>query len=37
MLRVGFDVGFNSKNAFIRAFKDLTNLTPSEFRKKYKP
>lgn len=37
ILRVGFDVGFNSKNAFIRAFKDLTNLTPSEFRKKYKP
>ncbi|EKJ87699.1 AraC-like DNA-binding protein [Leptospira meyeri] len=37
ILRVGFDVGFNSKNAFIRAFKDLTKLTPSEFRKKHKP
>lgn len=35
VLRIGFDVGFNSKNAFIRAFKDLTNLTPSDYRKKF--
>ncbi|WP_246838339.1 helix-turn-helix domain-containing protein [Leptospira meyeri] len=34
ILRVGFDVGFNSKNAFIRAFKDLTKLTPSLVSKK---
>ncbi|PJZ84271.1 helix-turn-helix domain-containing protein [Leptospira harrisiae] len=37
VLRVGFDVGFNSKNAFIRAFKEITKVTPSEYRKKYKP
>ncbi|WP_244247396.1 helix-turn-helix domain-containing protein [Leptospira montravelensis] len=37
MLRVGFNVGFNSKNSFIRAFKELTKLTPTEYRKKYKP
>lgn len=35
ILRIGFDVGFNSKNAFIRAFKELTNLTPSNYRKKF--
>ncbi|WP_408611565.1 helix-turn-helix domain-containing protein [Leptospira abararensis] len=32
---MGFDVGFNSKNTFIRAFKELTNLTPSDYRKKF--
>lgn len=36
ILRIGFDVGFNSKNSFIRVFKELTQLTPSEFRKKNK-
>ncbi|MBL0956361.1 MAG: helix-turn-helix transcriptional regulator [Leptospira sp.] len=36
ILRIGFDVGFNSKNSFIRVFKELTHLTPSEFRKKHK-
>ncbi|MCW7463695.1 helix-turn-helix domain-containing protein [Leptospira limi] len=37
ILRIGFAVGFNSKNSFIRVFKELTQLTPSEYRKKYKP
>lgn len=32
LLRIGFDVGFNSKNSFIRAFKEETGLTPSDFR-----
>ncbi|MCG6153399.1 helix-turn-helix transcriptional regulator [Leptospira bandrabouensis] len=36
VLRIGFDIGFNSKNAFNRAFKELTQLTPSEYRRKYK-
>lgn len=36
ILRIGFDVGFNSKNSFIRVFKELTQLTPSEYRKKHR-
>ncbi len=30
-----YDVGFNSRTAFNHAFKKHTNLTPSEFRKKF--
>ncbi|MGG8495972.1 helix-turn-helix domain-containing protein [Tenacibaculum sp. TC6] len=31
---IAIDVGFNSKAAFYYAFKKLTNMTPTEFRKK---
>ena len=37
ILRVGFDVGFNSKNSFLRAFKEIEDLTPSEYRKLFEP
>jgi AraC-like DNA-binding protein len=32
---VAFEVGFNSKSAFNRAFKKATHLTPSEFKKNH--
>ncbi|MGV3664722.1 MAG: helix-turn-helix domain-containing protein [Leptospira bouyouniensis] len=35
-MRIGFDIGFNSKNSFIRAFKESTKLTPSEYRNQNK-
>ena len=31
LLSVAFEVGFNSKTAFNRSFKKLTNMTPSEY------
>jgi AraC-like DNA-binding protein len=31
LLSIAFEVGFNSKTAFNRAFKKLTNYTPSEY------
>ncbi len=31
LLSVAFEVGFNSKTAFNRSFKKLTNITPSEY------
>ncbi|MGE5342250.1 MAG: two-component regulator propeller domain-containing protein [Candidatus Omnitrophota bacterium] len=33
MLDIGFDVGFNSKTAFNRAFKHFVNESPSQFKK----
>ncbi len=34
ILEVAYEVGYNSKSAFNRAFKNFTGMTPSEFRKK---
>ena len=34
ILDIAYDVGYNSKSAFNRAFKHFTGMTPSEFRKK---
>ncbi|MDQ1352180.1 MAG: Helix-turn-helix protein [Acidobacteriota bacterium] len=33
VLDIAYDVGYNSKSAFNRAFKNITGVTPSEFRK----
>ncbi len=33
---IAFDVGFNSKTSMFRNFKKFTNMTPSEFKKKFK-
>jgi ligand-binding sensor domain-containing protein/AraC-like DNA-binding protein len=33
VLDIAYDVGYNSKSAFNRAFKNITGLTPSQFRK----
>jgi AraC-like DNA-binding protein len=35
ILGIAFDVGFNSKAAFNRAFKKHTGMTPSEYKKKH--
>ncbi len=32
VLAVAYDVGFNSKSVFNKAFRDVTGLTPSQFR-----
>lgn len=34
---VCFDVGFNSLGTFSRTFKDITRLTPTQFRSRYQP
>jgi ligand-binding sensor domain-containing protein/AraC-like DNA-binding protein len=34
ILEIAHEVGYNSKSAFNRAFKEITQMTPSEFRKK---
>ncbi|MEM8889341.1 MAG: helix-turn-helix domain-containing protein [Bacteroidota bacterium] len=33
ILSLAYDAGFNSKNAFYKAFKEATGMSPSEFRK----
>jgi ligand-binding sensor domain-containing protein/AraC-like DNA-binding protein len=36
VLDIAHDVGYNSKSAFNRAFKNVTQMTPSQYRKKYR-
>jgi AraC-like DNA-binding protein len=35
ILEIAFEVGFNSKATFNRVFKNVTDLTPSEFKTKF--
>lgn len=37
ILKIAHDVGFNSKSSFNLVFKNLTGLSPSEYRKKHQP
>jgi ligand-binding sensor domain-containing protein/AraC-like DNA-binding protein len=34
ILNIAYEIGYNSKSAFNRAFKNTTGMTPSEFKKK---
>lgn len=36
IIDIAYEVGYNSKSAFNRAFKTMTGMTPSEFRKTHK-
>lgn len=36
ILEIAHEVGYNSKSAFNRVFKNYTHMTPSEFKKKHK-
>lgn len=35
ILQIALDSGFNNKSSFNAVFRDLTNMTPSEYRKKH--
>ena len=35
ILDIAYDVGFNTKSSFNRAFKKQTRMTPSQFKQKF--